>query len=66
MNSAQETSLIGMIADRNKLHVDVLPFQNDRSAAGNKLADAARSEAAADDNALGILPFLQFQIALND
>jgi hypothetical protein len=55
MNSTQQACLIGMIANRYQVDVNLLSFQNNCGAAGNELADATCPEAPADDASKAIV-----------
>ena len=59
LHGADQAGFVGMILDRAQLHRDAGAGQQDRGAAHGQLADAAGDQAAAQHDALGILPARQ-------
>ena len=63
VDGADQAGLVGMVADRRELDVDAGRLEQHRGAADRELADAALAQAAADHDALGVVPALQAQEA---
>ena len=59
LHAADQAGFVGMILDRGQLHRDAGAGQKERGAAHGQLADAAGDQAAAQHDALGILPARQ-------
>ncbi len=65
MSGADEAGLIGVIADQLNLELVVFGLEQHLGASNRKLADAARTKAAADDDGLGVAPARYFEEALD-
>ena len=63
VDAADEAGVVGCVANRAQLDSVPSGFQGDAGAADRELADAALTQAAAHDDALDVLPFLQAQEA---
>ena len=63
MRRAEQTGMIGFVADRDDVELDFLGFENDRGAADRELADAASRHAAARHQPLDLLPLFKLEKA---
>ena len=63
VNAADEAGVVGCVANRTQLDSVTPGFQGNAGATDCELADAALTQAAAHDDALDVLPFLQAQEA---
>ena len=66
MHGADQAGFVRIVADRDEVDLDAVGFQDHRGAADHEFADAAGAEAAADHDALGVLPALQLEEAADD
>ena len=66
MRGADETCFIRIVTDRHQIGVDAIGLEDHRSAPDRQFADAAGAEAAADDDALRVLPRLCLDVAPQD
>src|SRR6516165_12666135 len=58
MERADQTGIVGVIADRDKVDLEVLGLQDDLGARDRKLTQPAVAKAAADHDPLGLGPGL--------
>lgn len=66
MRGADQRRLVRMVADRHQVEAAELRLEQHVGASDRELADAALAEAAADHDALGLVPGLELQEALDD
>src|SRR4051794_27761780 len=66
MRRADQSRFVGVVTDRNELDRHLFRLEDDRGAADHHLADATGAEAAADDDALGVLPAFGLEVAADD
>src|SRR5260221_11161939 len=66
MEAADKAGIVRMMADRLQLEIVALAFQDDSGAADRDLADARSPQAAADHDALGLVPSLQPEETTDD
>ena len=66
MRRTDQAGLVRRIANRPQGHVLAFRSQDDRRALDRELSDPALAQAAADDDAFGPAPLLEFQEAAND